>query len=142
MTSSHSVTVTFFVPGAPAPKGSRRYVGNGITIESSKLLGPWQDKVSWFAVQAMKRHRAAPFTGPVIVDLGFVMPRPKSAPKTKTLPAIKRPDIDKVCRGVLDGLTKGVVYMDDSQVIDLKATKRIALPGESPGCQITINEGE
>lgn len=142
MTSVHSVTVTFFVPGAPAPKGSRRYVGNGRTIESSKLLGPWQEKVTWFAVHAMKRHCAAPFTGPVTVNLAFVMPRPKSAPKTKTLPAIKRPDIDKVCRGVLDGLTKGVVFMDDSQVTDLRATKRLALPGETPGCHIAISEGE
>lgn len=136
------MTLTFFVPGAPAPKGSRRYIGNGRTIESSKLLGPWQDKVTWFAAQAMKRHRATPFTGPVAVDLKFVMPRPKSAPKTKALPAIKRPDVDKICRGVLDGLTKGVVYIDDSQVVDLRATKRLALPGEAPGCEITISEGE
>jgi crossover junction endodeoxyribonuclease RusA len=136
------MTVTFFVPGTPAPKGSKRHVGNGVLIESSKLLGPWQNKVTWFAAQAMKRHRAAPFTSAVGVTLAFVMPRPKSAPKTKVLPAIKRPDIDKMCRGVLDGLTKGVIYLDDSQVVDLKASKRLALPGEQPGCQITISEAE
>lgn len=136
--------VSFFVPGAPAPKGSKRHVGNGVMIESSKLLPAWQQNVSWFSVQAMKRYARStrPFTSAVCVDLGFVMPRPKSAPKTKTMPAIKRPDIDKLCRGVLDGLTKGVVYMDDSQVVGLKASKRIALPGEQPGCQITVSEGE
>jgi Holliday junction resolvase RusA-like endonuclease len=33
------------------------------------------------------------------------------------------PDIDKLARAVLDALT-GIVYDDDSQVIELQATKR------------------
>lgn len=108
-------------------------------IESSKLIGPWQDKVAWFAGHAMRRDRDLPFTGPVAVDLAFVMPRPKSAPKTKALPAIKRPDIDKLGRGVLDGLTRSV-YVDDAQVVVLHASKRIAEPVETPGCHITVTE--
>jgi crossover junction endodeoxyribonuclease RusA len=80
-------------------------------------------------------------TGADCVDLAFVMPRPKSAPKTKTLPAVKRPDIDKLTRAILDAIT-GICLVDDSQVVGLKASKRIALPGEYPGCHITITEGE
>jgi hypothetical protein len=37
--------------------------------------------------------------------------------------------------------TKYTTDQDDSQVVGLYATKRIALPGEQPGCQITISEG-
>lgn len=131
--------VSFFAPGAPAPQGSKRHIGNGRMIESSKLLGPWRERVSWFAVQAMKRY-GPPITGAVVMDLDFVMPRPKSTPKTKTTPAIKRPDIDKLTRAILDALS-GVAYVDDSQVVGLRASKRLALPGEYPGCHITITEG-
>ena len=63
------------------------------------------------------------------------MPRPKSAPKRSTPAAIKRPDIDKLARAVLDALT-GVWLEDDSHVVCLRATKRIALPGELPGVAI------
>ena len=89
----------------------------------------------------MNRQCAVPFTGAVVVDLAFVMPRPKSAPKTKVVPATKRPDSDKLARSCLDALTH-VCFVDDCQVVKLVATKRIALPGEQPGCQITISEGE
>lgn len=134
------MTVDFFAPGAPASQGSKRHIGNGRMIESSKLLGPWRERVAWFAVQAMKK-RGAPITGAVVMNLEFVMPRPKSAPKTRAMPAIKRPDIDKLSRAIFDALS-GVCYVDDSQVVGLKASKRIALPGEYPGCHITITEGE
>lgn len=64
------------------------------------------------------------------------MPRPKSAPKTKTLAAVKRPDIDKLARAILDALTD-VWLRDDSHVVELCATKRLALVDEQPGVTIT-----
>ncbi|WP_331852408.1 hypothetical protein [Mycobacteroides abscessus] len=36
------------------------------------------------------------FDGPVSVTLQFVLPRPKSAPKSRTPAATKRPDLDKL----------------------------------------------
>jgi len=65
------------------------------------------------------------------------MPRPKSLPKTSTPPATKRPDADKLARGVLDELT-GRVIVDDSQVTNLWITKRIANIGESTGVWIEV----
>ena len=74
------------------------------------------------------------------IDLRFILPRPKSTPKRKpTPPAIKRPDIDKLARAILDALT-GIWFTDDSTVIDLRATKRIAEPDETTGVLITIKE--
>ncbi|MCV7205291.1 RusA family crossover junction endodeoxyribonuclease [Mycolicibacterium peregrinum] len=132
--------VEFFVPGKPAPQGSKRHVGRGILVESSKEVGPWRERI------ALAAHNAMLETGlshpidkcALVVDLAFVMPRPAAAPKRSTPPAIKRPDTDKLARAVLDALTH-TVFTDDSAVIDLRARKRLAELDETPGVQITVS---
>ena len=126
-------TRSVFVPGKPAPQGSKRHVGRGILIESSKELGPWRERV------ALAAHSHAPglSTGPVGLTLKFVMPRPKSAPKLSTPPATKRPDLDKLIRAILDALT-GVWFADDSTVTAVYASKRIADLDEAPGVHISL----
>lgn len=121
--------VEVFVPGRPAPQGSKRHVGNGVLLESSKAVAPWRTLVAWTLAQT---HRAAPLDGPVAVVLEFVMPRPAAAPKRTTPPAIKKPDVDKLARAVLDAGT-GVIWRDDSQVVHLDARKRLAERDEQPG---------
>lgn len=123
---------TMYVPGHPAPQGSKRHVGNGRMIESSKRCGPWRDTIALYARQS---GGILP-VGPVAVELAFVMPRPKQTPK-RTPPAVKRPDIDKLTRAVLDAIT-GIWIADDSHVTSLHATKRLADPGEQPGCGVTV----
>jgi crossover junction endodeoxyribonuclease RusA len=145
MTAPALCRIEFWVPGIPAPQGSKSFkgfAGNGraIMAESSKKVKPWRQAVAVSATQAMRDAGAQPFTGPVTVDLAFIMPRPKTAPKLKVLPATKRPDVDKTARACLDALT-GVCFVDDSQVVKLVASKRVALFGENPGCQITVMEG-
>lgn len=119
---------TVFVPGRPAPQGSKRHLGNGIMVEASKAVKPWRVDVAW----AVRAHFPTPLDGPVRLELEFVMPRPKSAPKRSTPPAVKRPDLDKLARAVLDAIT-GVVVSDDSQIVELVASKRIAEIGERSG---------
>jgi crossover junction endodeoxyribonuclease RusA len=130
--------IEFWVPGNPAPQGSKKHVGRGIMIESSKALGPWRERVAVFAHQAMKQAGATPFTGAVTLRMDFIMPRPTSASKTKVLPATKRPDCDKLARSIGDAVTS-ICFVDDSQVVDLRATKRVALFGEPSGVQITVS---
>lgn len=132
--------VEFFVPGKPAPQGSKRHVGRGILVESSKEVGPWRERI------ALAAHNAMLETGlghlidkcALVVDLGFVMPRPASTPKRFTPPAIKRPDTDKLARAVLDALTH-TVFTDDSAVIDLRARKRLAELDETPGVRVEVS---
>lgn len=124
-----------FIPGAPAPQGSKRHVGRGILVESSKALGPWRERVAMF----VSAGSPPMLTGPVGVNARFVMTRPKSTPKTRTPAAVKRPDLDKLLRGVLDALT-GVSWADDAQVVDVRTTKRLADVGETPGLWITITD--
>lgn len=128
-----------FVPGRPAPQGSKRHIGGGRMIESSKALAPWRERVALFSAEAWG---ARPMLSgvPLRVALDFVMHRPSGTPKTRpTPPAIKRPDADKLARACLDALTD-VVFADDSAAIDLRVTKRIAEPDEQPGVLITVEE--
>lgn len=127
--------IAFFVPGRPAPQGSKRHVGRGILIESSKEVGPWRERVAL----AAHSHAQQLSTGPVGIRLEFVMPRPKSAPKRSTPAATKRPDVDKLARAILDALTD-TCFADDSQVVSLHATKRLAEIDEAPGVHIALQE--
>ncbi|MGB3443849.1 MAG: RusA family crossover junction endodeoxyribonuclease [Actinophytocola sp.] len=134
--------LSVFVPGKPAPQGSKRYLGvkggKGITVESSKAVAPWRADIR----DSVKDHvagRAQPGDA-VSVALTFVMPRPASAPKRSTPPAVKRPDVDKLARAVLDALSSAGVWEDDSQVTRLVASKRIAQIGERSGCYITVED--
>ncbi|TXH55152.1 MAG: RusA family crossover junction endodeoxyribonuclease [Desulfurellales bacterium] len=128
--------LSVFVPGTAAPQGSKRHVGRGILVESSKAVKPWRESIRW---AILERWRGPQMLGPVTVELQFVMPRPASTPKRSTPPAIKRPDIDKLERAVLDAIGSAGVWKDDSQVTTLRATKRLAEIGETPGCRIVVD---
>lgn len=125
----------FFVPGIPAPQGSKRHVGGGRMIESSKKVKPWRHAVATHAA----RHFPKPVAGAVHLDVEFVMPRPKAWGKDRQDPMVQRPDADKLLRSTLDGLT-GVALMDDSQVTHITAHKRRARRDEPTGAHITLKE--
>ena len=68
------------------------------------------------------------------VRITFFMPRPKTV--KRHMPTVT-PDVDKLCRAVLDALTDAGVWVDDSQVVDLGATK-IYASGIHVGAHITV----
>lgn len=128
-------TLDLFVPGTPAPQGSKRHVGGGRMIESSAAVGDWRSVVAWSAANA---YTGAPLDGAAVLVVEFVMPRPKSLPKRKpTPPHTKRPDVDKLLRAIGDALT-GVIYADDSLLTGKHASKRYAEPDETPGARILV----
>lgn len=140
-----SETVQFFVPGKAAPQGSKKAIpirnratGQVIKVnqvESSTAVGPWRERVALAAHNAMLGRPV--FDGAVSVRLIFVLPRPKSTPKSRTPAAVKRPDLDKLERAVLDALT-GICFEDDSQVVNLHGLKRIAEIGETAGVGVRV----
>lgn len=131
--------VVLFVAGRPAPQGSKRHLGNGVLIESSKYVKPWRADIR-DALIAEWGNRP-PITGEVHLNLEFVLPRPQSLSKRKpTPPAIKRPDWDKLSRAACDAITSAQVYKDDSQVTYAVVAKRIAALEEKTGVWIHIRE--
>lgn len=119
----------------PAPKGSYRFV-RGHAIPMSKREKPWRNLVVDNARIAMTREQFTQFDKdvPVSVRITFLMPRPKNV--KRHMPTVP-PDIDKLCRAVLDALTDAGVWVDDSQVVDLGSTK-IYASGVHVGAHITV----
>ena len=133
---------TFFVPGIPAPQGSKSFKGfrggKPVLAESSKALPKWRRTVRETAAVNVTRDAALFPTQAAAIHLEFAMPRPKYA-IGKLLPAVKRPDTDKLTRAVLDSLS-GVIYKDDNQVTDLRVTKRLASSDEPTGVHVTYRQ--
>jgi crossover junction endodeoxyribonuclease RusA len=143
-------TVEFIVPGRPVPKGNLIKGRYGGYHDPTVGIDAWVSMVHMAAYRAMQgKYRARMkltaddpiklpmFTGAVMVDVTFVLYRPKSTPKRHTPPAVKKPDNDKLVRAVFDGMTD-VVYSDDSQVVEHHARKRLADIDESPGAIILV----
>jgi crossover junction endodeoxyribonuclease RusA len=129
--------IDVFVPGRPAPQGSKTYVGNGIMLESCKAVKPWRESIRC-ALLTDQGQPIERFGGAVVFDLMFVLPRPKSTPKRKTPLAVKKPDLDKLCRAVFDAVKSAGVTADDSCVTFLMATKRLAELDETPGLYLRV----
>lgn len=142
--------VSAWVAGVPAPQGSKRgYARRGrggklhvSMVESSERVAPWREDVRQaFIARPYGASVLVSFPShrPVVVKIVFVMPRPKATPKTRaTPPAVKKPDVDKLQRAVLDALTSAGVYADDSQVVTVHAHKRLAELGEPTGAMIHV----
>ena len=116
------------VRGLPAPQGSKRHVGNGRMVESSKAVGPWREAVRAETQRVM--DTAEPLQGPLWVRLRFTLPRPKGhtgkrglLPSAPVWPAVK-PDLDKLARAALDGLVAGGAMADDARVVQLDVRKQ------------------
>lgn len=118
---------SFTVYGTPVPQGSTKaFIPKGwkraVITTDNKKLKPWRQEVSQAAIAADLQV----LTGPVFIRLQFFLAKPKSRPKKWLEPTVK-PDLDKLCRGVLDSLT-GICFNDDAQVIALSAEKSYGLP--------------
>jgi Holliday junction resolvase RusA-like endonuclease len=131
-------SIHFCVYGTPGPQGSKRFVGKGVMIESSKKVKPWREAVVWAA-----REVGRCVAGPVEVEMVFTVRKPASAPKRrKTWPSTK-PDVSKLARSTEDALTDAGVWEDDARVVQYKRLAKV-FPGEDvdaldvPGAVIRI----
>ena len=138
--ATHAVPVTetaveFFIPGIPVQQGSKSgfsRVGSTsvqMTDQNAKNLKPWRHTV------ATQADRGVTFDCPVSVELTFVMPKPKR-PRWR-VPAVK-PDIDKLTRALLDGLTDGGLVADDARVVRLLCVEEYAEADNPVGVHVAV----
>lgn len=131
-----TAAVAFRVIGDPATKGSTRAFIRGrhaVVTNDCTREKPWAQAVWWFALEVAP---ASPWTGPVRVEVEFILPRPGRLGKRRfAVVHAHRPDLDKLTRSVLDALT-GLLWQDDGQVAALDVRKRYADPGEAPGARV------
>jgi crossover junction endodeoxyribonuclease RusA len=140
-------SISFFVPGAPKPQGSKRgYVvkGRAVLVESSNGVKDWRGDVKALA-QRSKGDIPTCVEGAVSMRIVFLMPRPKYLCTKKRMnddpPHTSKPDADKLLRAVMDALT-GVMFLDDSQVTRLGVEKKYAAYGDAPGANIAVAWGD
>lgn len=135
--------LAFTVHGLPAPQGSKRHVGSGIMVESSKAVGPWREAVRAETQAAVTAAGGRP-KGPVRVDLTFRLPRPRGhfgrrglLPSAPLYPTV-RPDLDKLARAALDGMVTGGAIRDDADVVELRVVKDYADDLYPPGLTVAV----
>ena len=125
------MTLMFTVHGVAQPKDNLRPLlvrskTTGLRVpvvtESNRSVRAWSQLVARGAIEALQRRPDAELLGAgVRLTIRFYLPRPQSLPRRPTAHT-KRPDLDKLVRGIMDALT-AVVWQDDSQVCELVATK-------------------
>lgn len=148
------------VVGLPAPQGSKRHVGRGIMVESSKRVRPWREAVKQATLdvlavgpvdgQGMAVRVGFPFDrDPVRVVVVFRLPRPAGHYRTGANSALLRdaapawpagrPDVDKLLRSTLDALGMAGLWRDDCQVVRATAEKVWARRDEVAGALIEVS---
>lgn len=138
--------VSFVIPGAPVPKGrSRSAMSAGRMLHfTPDDTVRYENLVRLMAVREMANAGMSgkPMTGPVGLVMRAYFAPPKSWSKAKTQAALdgevmptSRPDLDNVVKAVADGCNS-VVWLDDSQVVDVAAHKRYS---DRPRVEVVIS---
>jgi Holliday junction resolvase RusA-like endonuclease len=123
--------------GDPAPQGSKRVFNGRIVEASGNKLKIWRKAIA-AACQNLVSEEHSLLLGPVRVEVEFYLPRPASVTIKKRALPIVPPDLDKLLRGLLDGIGQSeVIWGDDSQVVQIDAVKLYADETES-GATVTI----
>jgi Holliday junction resolvase RusA-like endonuclease len=117
-------------PGKPCRGRScfgGRSVGVSVTDQGGKELDAWEELTFVRAMSARNRAGCRPIARPgsCEVTLIFILPRPDSHwtksgrltadGRAREMPSVK-PDLDKLGRAVIDGLTR-VLVEDDAQIV-------------------------
>ena len=129
--TSPRLLFTCRVYGTPASQGSKRHVGRGIMIESSKKLKPWREAVKFAALEKL----CLLIDGPVTLSVTFYFLRPKTS--KRPYPSVA-PDLSKLIRSTEDALTDVGVWYDDALVVSTTAHKRYCPTGQHPGALIEV----
>lgn len=136
--------ITIICYSRPEPQGSSRaFTPKGwnrpVITSANKGLKSFRQELSKAAIVAMKDAGLSDLLfgkhEPVDISAAFYFQRPPSIPKKRTCHVVK-PDGDKLCRAVFDALT-GIVFQDDSQVVQHKSTKFYGVPER---VELTVRE--
>lgn len=135
------VELFFRVQGVPVQQGSKsvRLLRGRAQMfdQNAKALHPWRRRVADAAAAAALVQGVPMFCGAVAVVARFEFVRPRSAPASRVFPSVK-PDLDKLVRALLDGVTASGAWRDDALVTRLSAMQRYV--DSDPGVLVTVRE--
>lgn len=134
MTAPHD-SIRIVVRGTPAPQGSKRLLGHGAMVESSKKVKPWREAVRSAAEDArlveLDLSMLPPLDGPLVASMVFTLRKPQSAPKRRRTWPDRTPDLSKLVRSTEDALTDAGMWTDDARVVEYVRLAKV-FPGEDP----------
>lgn len=123
-----SISICFYVDTTPVPKGRPRFrsMGRFVSTYTDNKTRNFEALIAEQAKDAMGDME--PLETPLTVFLHFTLPIPASASKKVkeallNAPHTKKPDIDNLCKSVLDGMAN-IVFKNDGQIASLHATKK------------------
>lgn len=139
------------VAGIPQPKGSHRALARiingkpvgmlveGGTDNGKKKLAVWAKQIETAAAAEIQRTGVAWTSkdAAIAVEALFWIERPKTV---RRVWPITKPDLDKLERAVLDAMTRAGLWVDDCQVVDIRAVKRYATTDHPPGLMFRAKE--
>ena len=121
-------SLTIWFPIEPMPKERPRFTKSGKAYTPKKTQD-YEKKIADYFRSHPQRFKFEKDI-PVAVNLVFGMPIPKSTPKSRKeamfegiIKHTKRPDVDNMAKAVLDALSHGIAWEDDSQIVRLTVTK-------------------
>lgn len=133
--------ISFIVEGVPVAKGRPRFssVGKFVKTYTPKKTLDYERKVFNVAVQ----HReSTPYLGPIQMSLLFLFPRPKRlANKVDPGPHMTKPDIDNLCKSVIDAIVNAQIIKDDTQISHLTAAKGYVEFNLTPRVVVDMKKG-
>ena len=117
--------ISFSIETKPIPKGRPRFTRSG------HAFTPQRTREYESFIKKVAKENVAPglcYDIPLSVELQFIFKVPKSYSKLKVKDClsgsiIPKPDLDNLCKAVLDALNN-VTFADDSLVVRLRASKR------------------
>ena len=138
------MNLSFFVAGIPKaqPRVKAFVRGGHAGVYTPDGAETWKQEVRR---QAVANAPESIIAGVVRIQLDFFLPRPKvhldkhGVPKPKSpVWCQKKPDLDNLIKAVTDAITNTQrVWLDDSQVCFISATKSYAL--DAVGCSVRIS---
>lgn len=137
------------IPGVPIGKGRPRFRRIGASVKTGRpafvstytpqKTADWEDDIRTIASRAMAGR--PPLTEALAVYVLAVFPVPQSWSRKKRAAALigqirpaKKPDADNVLKALGDSLN-GIVFVDDSQIVDARITKKY---GDRPRLVATV----
>ena len=137
------VKLIISIPAEPVAQGRSRLSSRGgfARAYDPPKSRSWKAFVADYAETAMKKAGIeAPIDGPLLVKVRFAFPLPKSQYRKKAKPAswhMKRPDLDNLYKGLIDGM-EGIVYHRDAEIVKVVMDKIIVEQGKAPYVNVSI----
>ncbi len=141
-----SKTIHLFIPGNPVPQGRPRACirGKHASVYEDAKSKDWKKTIAVHARASVTEDFTQNDSGhwnkwklidtAIKLNVEFRLLRPKSVSVKKRPEPTTRPDLDNLIKAVKDALN-GVLWRDDSQIIELEAKKVYDNP---PGVDITV----